>query len=86
MNRREFVEKRAAFAENSIDELINLLEIEDLQTRFFAEINLRDATDTWLDFQPASSPQARAKAIANWRDWWKAQTGKFKKKWRNHHL
>ncbi|MDQ2746321.1 MAG: hypothetical protein M3T96_03570 [Acidobacteriota bacterium] len=46
MNRREFVEKRAAFAENSIDELIELLESEDLQTRFFAEMNLRDATDT----------------------------------------
>ncbi len=33
-------------AENSIDELIELLAAEDLQTRFFAEMCLRDATST----------------------------------------
>lgn len=46
MNRREFAEKRRAFAENSIDELIELLESDTLQTRFFAEMCLRDATNT----------------------------------------
>lgn len=46
MNREEFAEKREAFAENSIDELIDLLASDDLQTRFFAEMCLRDATNT----------------------------------------
>lgn len=46
MKREEFAEKRAAFAENSIDELIDLLSSEELQTRFFAEMCLRDATNT----------------------------------------
>jgi hypothetical protein len=46
MNRREFAEKRAAMAESSIDELIDLLSSDDLQTRFFAEMCLRDATGT----------------------------------------
>lgn len=41
-----FVEKRRQMAENSIDELIDLLAAPDLQTRFFAEICLRDATST----------------------------------------
>lgn len=31
-------------AENSIDDLIDLLHSTDLQTRFFAEMCLRDAT------------------------------------------
>ncbi len=44
MNRKEFAEKRRHTAENSIPELINLLKSEDLQTRFFAEMCLRDAT------------------------------------------
>jgi hypothetical protein len=46
MNRREFAEKRQAMAENSIDLLIDLLSSDDLQTRFFAEMCLRDATNT----------------------------------------
>lgn len=46
MNRREFAEKRRAAAENSIDQLIDLLSSDDLQTRFFAEMCLRDATNT----------------------------------------
>ncbi|CAA9412247.1 MAG: hypothetical protein AVDCRST_MAG74-2359 [uncultured Pyrinomonadaceae bacterium] len=46
MNRREFAEKRLAMAENSIDRLIDLLSSDDLQTRFFAEMCLRDATNT----------------------------------------
>lgn len=33
-------------AQKSIDELIESLQSEELQTRFFAEMCLRDATDT----------------------------------------
>ena len=44
MNKTEFLKLRKKFAENSIDELIELLSSEDLQTRFFAEMCLRDAT------------------------------------------
>jgi hypothetical protein len=44
MNRKEFVEKRREMARKSIDELVELLSAEDLQTRFFAEMCLRDAT------------------------------------------
>ena len=46
MNRKEFAEKRRAMAENSIDELVRLLASEDLETRFLAEMCLRDATST----------------------------------------
>ncbi len=46
MNREEFAELRRKMSENSIDELINLLSSDDLQTRFFAEMCLRDATST----------------------------------------
>jgi hypothetical protein len=46
MKRTEFAARRREMAQNSIDELINLLESEDLQTRFFAEMCLRDATST----------------------------------------
>ena len=46
MKQEEFARKRRAMAENSIDELIDLLENKDLQTRFFAEMCLRDATST----------------------------------------
>ncbi len=46
MNREEFAEKRREMARNSIPELIDLLKAEDLQTRFFAEMCLRDATNT----------------------------------------
>lgn len=44
MNRNEYADLRKAFAEKTIDELIDLLSSEDLQTRFFAEMCLRDAT------------------------------------------
>lgn len=46
MKRNEFAAKRAAMAKFSIDELIEKLSSENLQTRFFAEMCLRDATDT----------------------------------------
>jgi hypothetical protein len=46
MKRKEFAGKRREMAENSIDELIELLASGDLQTRFFAEMCLRDATST----------------------------------------
>lgn len=46
MNRSEFAERRRAMAEKSIEEFVELLESEDLQTRFFAEMCLRDATGT----------------------------------------
>jgi len=46
VKKAEFAERRKKFAENSIPELIDLLRSDDLQTRFFAEMCLRDATDT----------------------------------------
>ena len=46
MNRVKFAELRKEFAEKTIDELIELLSSADLQTRFFAEMCLRDATNT----------------------------------------
>lgn len=44
MKRKEFAEHRRKMAENTIDELVELLSAEDLPTRFFAEMCLRDAT------------------------------------------
>jgi hypothetical protein len=44
MKRFDFSQKRKEFGKKTIDELINLLSAEDLQTRFFAEMCLRDAT------------------------------------------
>ena len=46
MNRKEFVERRRAMSHKSIEELIETLASEDLPTRFFAEMCLRDATST----------------------------------------
>jgi hypothetical protein len=46
MNRKEFAELRRKMAENSIDELLDLLSSADLQVRFLAEMCLRDATST----------------------------------------
>lgn len=46
MNRKEFIEKRREMSQKSIEELIETLSSEDLQTRFFAEMCLRDATST----------------------------------------
>ncbi|MGI8468874.1 MAG: hypothetical protein ACR2N3_10510 [Pyrinomonadaceae bacterium] len=44
MNQEEFSKKRREWSQKSIDELLELLAAEDLQTRFFAEMRLRDAT------------------------------------------
>jgi hypothetical protein len=46
MNREEFARKRRELAKRSIDELLELLASEDLETRFLAEMCLRDATST----------------------------------------
>lgn len=46
MNREEFAKKRREMARNSIDELIDLLASDRLETRFLAEMCLRDATST----------------------------------------
>ena len=46
MNKAEFSKLRKKIAENSIEELIELLAAENLQTRFVAEMCLRDATST----------------------------------------
>lgn len=46
MKREEFAERRGEMSKKSIEELIELLRSEDLQTRFFAEMCLRDATST----------------------------------------
>ena len=80
MKKSKFVEKRKEFSAQTIDELIEHLSAEDLQTRFFAEMCLRDATGVWLDFQPASSPEQREKSIEKWRVWLKEREGKFKKR------
>ena len=46
MTRAEFAAERARHGRRSIPELIELLESEDLRTRFVAEMCLRDATNT----------------------------------------
>jgi hypothetical protein len=46
MKRTDFTRKRRVMSQKSIEELIDLLPSEDLQTRFFAEMCLRDATNT----------------------------------------
>ena len=45
-SRAEFAAERARTARRTIPELIDLLETEDLRTRFLAEMCLRDATNT----------------------------------------
>ena len=77
MIKEEFAEKRRVMSQNSIPELIDLLENEVLETRFLAEMCLRDATNTWLDFQPASSQSEREKAGEHWRKWWREKEGTF---------
>jgi hypothetical protein len=42
----EFRKRRRSFAAKPVDELIDLLSSDDLQTRFLAEMALRDATGT----------------------------------------
>jgi hypothetical protein len=46
MTNEEFKVARAAFARHSIPELIELLASAELRVRFFAEMALRDATNT----------------------------------------
>ena len=46
MKQSEFVKKRKQYADKTIDELIELLTSENLQTRFFAEMCLRDQANT----------------------------------------
>jgi hypothetical protein len=46
MQRAKFKELRTTFGGKSVAELIDLLSSGDLQTRFFAEMALRDATAT----------------------------------------
>ncbi len=46
MNQEKFIEKRREMSQKPIEELIETLSAEDLQTRFFAEMCLRDATST----------------------------------------
>ncbi len=46
MNKSEFSEKRKKFNHKPVDELIGLLLSEDLRTRFFAEMSLRDLSGT----------------------------------------
>jgi len=46
MTKKEFIEERGAMAVRTIPELIDLLKSEKLKTRFFAEMCLRDATNT----------------------------------------
>lgn len=80
MKRQDFANKRKEFAEKTIDELIDLLSDKTLMNRFFAEMCLRDATSTWLNFKPASSQEEREKAIKEWREWLMEREGKFKKR------
>jgi hypothetical protein len=46
MDKSEFKERRHNLSDRSIPELIDLLSSEDLETRFLAEMCLRDATST----------------------------------------
>jgi hypothetical protein len=46
MDKNRFTALRREFAGRSIPELIDLLSSDDLRTRFFAEMCLRDATST----------------------------------------
>ena len=46
MEQAAYKEKRKEFSRRGISELLDLLSSDDLQTRFFAEMSLRDATST----------------------------------------
>ncbi len=46
MNQSKFRQARKQFEQLPIPELIELLSSDDLQTRFLAEMALRDATST----------------------------------------
>lgn len=46
MKKQDFKSLRKQFLEKSVEELLKLLESEKLQTRFFAEMALRDLSGT----------------------------------------
>jgi hypothetical protein len=46
MNKTEFIQTRNAITQKPVTELLALLSSDDLQTRFFAEMALRDKTAT----------------------------------------
>jgi hypothetical protein len=46
MKKETFSNRRTEFREKTIAELLKLLESENLQTRFFAEMALRDISGT----------------------------------------
>ena len=46
MKREDFKRARKEFLAKSVEELLKLLESEKLQTRFFAEMALRDMSGT----------------------------------------
>jgi hypothetical protein len=46
VERSDFIRLRKSIAKKSVTELIELLSSDDLRTRFFAEMALRDKTAT----------------------------------------
>lgn len=46
MKREDYTKRRKKFLAKSVEELLMLLESENLQTRFFAEMALRDLSGT----------------------------------------
>lgn len=46
MDKGEFSEKRKEFNRKPVDKLLDLLASEDLETRFFTEMALRNITGT----------------------------------------
>lgn len=46
MKKKQFLTKRKKFRQKSVEELLELLTSEDLKTRFFAEMALRDLSGT----------------------------------------
>ena len=46
MDNSKYKKLRKAFAGKPVEELLTLLTSDDLQTRFLAEMSLRDATGT----------------------------------------
>ncbi len=46
MKKRKYLRSRKQFLEKSVEDLLDLLASEDLQTRFFAEMALRDISGT----------------------------------------
>ncbi len=46
MKKKDFLENRKEFRQKSVEKLLELLASEDLKTRFFAEMALRDLSGT----------------------------------------